>query len=725
MLPSNVLKLRLDRIEQQGHHLSVKDQLKLVTLTQPDLTANIYTQIFNLTLPKIWNFRHSTKEDIHCALRLIQLITETFIPSYKFHAQKNAWLEQCLAFRLQYSEEKVSSNEIQTILLQLSECKDGELKLSVLKQLCDEYDIVEIKLNLAKLYVRLENWHAAIEIYDRVFQQQPTQHEDIHYDYIQSLLNRNHYSNEHGHGDIVEALDRLGNLDQIQQQKLHDELTRRAVGLLLPENLNSHIVQSPKTFIHLQHKLKFVGYSLNHWLSADEFVVPYYKNRIEQAPKLLNNQEVVMHLDRHKAANAALQKILTGRDLKFVSGINAANHSLGFIWNYFHINPLVLDALVTASKGDPEAFYNLKQIPAPDYNHDAAMQQISSYLAKQQVAYNLSQQGHSIEFVEHSHLAGFDLIVDGTPMQVKCTLYTEKVEKFAQSYPHIATIVNIELAHLQEKYPSVFADLALSYESVQRTAQQSLQQVVGREDFLPIPLMNTGFAVYRNFNKVPTRQTVRPFLQYKSSNSTMKNGLALGAAIGGIVSGSIGAFFVGGLAIYRTWRVQNKEQTKSAHEKQQIIAQRNQVMDLLIDFAEWFTHDLLKYRIDLYAYQLRQIEMKLMGQIPELSLSTLLFAYKFEAHHRAVKLYEWMQQQLTHDNPKRKVQAGWVALAQSDQFMSIELKQRLNQLNTVLDQYKKMTQMGHDFPNLSKQKANTSVSMSSYQIQPIKMSYEI
>ena len=77
-------------------------------------------------------------------------------------------------------------------------------------------DIIEIKLNLAKLYVRLENWHAAIEIYDRVFQQQPTQHEDIHYDYIQSLLNRNHYSNEHGHGDIVEALDRLGNLDQIQ-----------------------------------------------------------------------------------------------------------------------------------------------------------------------------------------------------------------------------------------------------------------------------------------------------------------------------------------------------------------------------------------------------------------------------------------------------------------------------------------------------------------------------
>ena len=39
MLASNVLKLRLDRIEQQGHHLSVRDQLKLVTLAQPELTS--------------------------------------------------------------------------------------------------------------------------------------------------------------------------------------------------------------------------------------------------------------------------------------------------------------------------------------------------------------------------------------------------------------------------------------------------------------------------------------------------------------------------------------------------------------------------------------------------------------------------------------------------------------------------------------------------------------
>ena len=139
-------------------------------------------------------------------------------------------------------------------------------------------------------------------------------------------------------------------------------MTRRAVGLLLPENLNSHIMQSPKPFIHLQHKLKFVGYSLNHWLSADEFVVPYYKNRIEQAPKLLNNQEVVMHLDRHKAANAALQKILTGRDLKFkVKGmhLNVRHFASGMVSVNSAYNPEII-AMLKEWKREGIGSYNPK-----------------------------------------------------------------------------------------------------------------------------------------------------------------------------------------------------------------------------------------------------------------------------------------------------------------------------------------------------------------------------
>ncbi|MEG0604176.1 MAG: hypothetical protein RIQ74_359 [Pseudomonadota bacterium] len=699
MLASNILKLRLDRIEQQGHHLSVKDQLKLVTLAQPELTAGLYSQLFQVTLPKIWHFQHHNAEEIACSLRLIELIDRVFIPKYKQHAHRFAWFEQCLVFRLQYADQGLNQQDLYEVTSHLEKCKESPQKLSILKQLHDQYDEIAIQLALAKAYQALQDWSPAIEIYQRVVKQQATQLENIDYDFIYCLLNRNYSSNQQKNSDVIEALQRLAALDPIQQQAKHTQFTQWAVSLMLPESMQLNSMDTTIHFISLQRRLKQVGYSLNDWLIANDFIIPYYKNSIEKAPKLLNNHEIVVNLDRHKLANTALKAILTNRDLKLVSGVNAANYSLGFIWNYLQINPLVLDALVAASQASPDAFYNLKQIPAPDYDHDAALQHLSSYLAKQQVAYNLSQQGHTIEFAEHSHLSGFDLIVDGTPMQVKCSLDGEAVEKFAQQHPHIAIIVNIELAHLQEKYPSIFADLALSHEAVQRTAQLSLKYPVGVDGYLPIPLMNTGFAVYRNFNQAQGKQ-VRP---YSQPSSTMKNGLAVGAAIGGVVTGSIGAFVVGSLAVYRTWRIQKIEQRKPLQQKQQLLMQRNQIMDLLIDFAEWFNQNLLQYRVDIYAYQLRQIEMKLMGRISEAVISTTLFAYKFEAHQRAYQLHIWMQKQLADDNPKQKVQAGWVALAQSNQFMSVELKQRVRHINAELEKYKQMTRYGVQLEHLSRQ----------------------
>lgn len=704
MLASNVLKLRLDRIEQQGHHLSIKDQLKLVTLIQPELTAGFYTHLFHVTLPKTWNFQHGTAEEISCSLRLIQLMNQVFIPAYRQHAHRYAWFEQGLAFHLQYAESSFKEQPLKETLIQLGQCRNSTLKLSILKQLNNEYDDAETKLALASLYKDLEDWSLAIETYHSLFSQQSSQPESIYYDFISCLLQRNHYFNEEGNSDVVEALEYLGNIVHIQQQARHEQLTHLAVSLMLPETLQSNIDEAPKTLIDLQHKLKFVGHSLNHWFMASDFIVPYYKNVIEEAPKLLDHHDVMMSLDRHKAANSALQKILSGRDLKLVSGVNVAHYSLGFIWNYFQINPLVLDALVATSQGHSDAFYNLKQITDPQYDHDAALARMSSYLAKQQVAYNLSQQGHTIEFAEHSHLAGFDLIVDGTPMQVKCSLDADEIEKFAQRFPHIAIIVNIELAHLQEKYSSIFVDLALSYESVQQTAQVSLQHGASAGDFLPIPLMNTGFAVYRNFNSSGSKPIPRPYRQYKSTQSVMKNSLAIGVVIGGVVSGSIGSFVVGGLAVYRTWRVQKAEQRKPIQEKERLMWQCNQVIDLLIDFAEWFLQDLLKYRVELYAYQLRQIETKLMGKIPETILSTTLFAYKFEAYQRARHLSEWMQKQLAYEHPRQRAQAGWVALAQSHQFMSVELKQRITRLNTELENYKLLTR--HDAQRSSLPKHN-------------------
>jgi hypothetical protein len=137
-------------------------------------------------------------------------------------------------------------------------------------------------------------------------------------------------------------------IHDVFEQSPNDHLTGNGCSLCGNKNLN-------KEFFIKKAKLKHgdrYDYSLVEYINNKtkvKIICPLH-GVFEQAPKLLNNQEVVMHLDRHKAANAALQKILTGRDLKFVSGINAANHSLGFIWNYFHINPLVLIPIYVLDK---------------------------------------------------------------------------------------------------------------------------------------------------------------------------------------------------------------------------------------------------------------------------------------------------------------------------------------------------------------------------------------
>lgn len=77
-----------------------------------------------------------------------------------------------------------------------------------------------------------------------------------------------------------------------------------------------------------------------------------------------------------------------------------------------------------------------------------------------------------------------------------------------------------------------------------------------------------------------------------------------------------------------------------------------------------------------------------------------------KAYQRAQRLYIWIQKQLAHDQPKRRAQAGWVALAQADQFISIELKQHVRQLNAELQKYKQMSQHAEKLPDLEQQAPN-------------------
>ena len=71
---------------------------------------------------------------------------------------------------------------------------------------------------------------------------------------------------------------------------------------------------------------------------------------------------------------------------------------------------------------------------------------LRGYVAEQIVATRLEEQGHQVELPDAANNAGFDLIVDGTPCQVKCLGDVQGLIEHFERYPAIPVYVNAELA---------------------------------------------------------------------------------------------------------------------------------------------------------------------------------------------------------------------------------------------------------------------------------------
>ena len=64
-------------------------------------------------------------------------------------------------------------------------------------------------------------------------------------------------------------------------------------------------------------------------------------------------------------------------------------------------------------------------------------------------------------------------------------------------------------------------------------------------------------------------------------------------------------------------------------------------------------------------------------------------AYQFEVYLHAHYLEQWIEAKLK-GNQSEQVQAGWVALQQSEYFLSTELRRKVVEINQALEKYKQI-----------------------------------
>lgn len=695
---SKLLNMRLDRIESQKSSLSAEDMLILVTDDQANLNRGFFSRLFTVNVPEKWNFYYANSDQIGISLRFIDFIENTLIHHYSSHAKGYAWFEQCLLFRLKYQATINISQVVNKELKKIEQCKNRQLRRDILKILFDKLPNASTTCALASACKADQLYNDAVIIFELYFSQY-TYFEEVYFDYIETLILRSnkYYKREQGEfSDLEYALYLLVSMQSIVNKVRHQYNIEQILQLTLPQKILASRAELTNIFADMGRGLNSFSKGLGNVFGGRESEIPQSKGVIASAPKLLNNLEIVSHLEKNKKAQKELEKILGDKGSHLSIGLSATVYSLGLIWNYAHIEPSVLGALTFASKGNPESFNTLQDVSASTLGSADAMNRLSGYVAEQQVAYNLQAQGHIVEFPTTANQAGYDLIVDGNPIQVKCSMDANYVLHHFDKYPDIPVIVNSELAEKLGDHPLVMIDPLLSYTSVQESTNTSLDYISefdGIADVLPIPIFTVAFAAYRNYGELNAGKiNSHKYLENVGKETAVVAGGALaGKMIGGAIGalgGPVGIAIGGGLGAY----IGGVAGSTGANtlNREALCNQRDVVVELLIQFATWFNTSLLSYRLKVLERQLNAFERNLIANNQHIILAGVLFSYQYETYSRASQLYDWLSSKLSLGNEMEKVQAGWVALEESSNFMSVELKPKIDEINRQLEIYRQL-----------------------------------
>lgn len=693
MLDKVVLFERIAKVEQQRRILTIEDKLSLLTQHNSKSTKGFLTTKSSLIPPKDWNFPNWDQVEIEYSKRLIVIIIDDLTPAYVDYAKNNYWYEQCLRFLLKYSEQDITQDHIVRYIEKLKQCKNNSLKTELLRKFQILNPCIFNSLSLVKDLQNNQLWSDAIREYQWLLLQDYKCTSDDLFDFSKCLLSRNsQYDGECT--DAQMALSILINISSNQQ--CHESLVDQAVTLILPKEIIEKRGENSHLFFEIGRGLNNFGHSLGGTFGGRESEIPYSAHIIDSAPKLLKNGEIAQNLDNNRILQYSLDKIFSNIGVHASIGAAVASYSLGLLWNYSQIDISVLNALTFTSKGQPENFSTLQSIAETTLDSVGAMTRLSGYVAEQQVAYNLVQEGHTVEFPTTANQEGFDLVVDGQVMQVKNTLSSDYVLQHLEKSPDIPVIVNQELAETLGDHPRVFVDQSLSHENVNQSMLESLEhihQFDSISDFLPIPFVALGLAAYRNYNDFDSKQiNSKKYLENVGKEMVaIVGGAFVGkmilGTIGGMVAGPVGIALAGGLGAYIGGVAGSTGANK--FNREELCDQRDRVVFLLIDFARWFNAKLLRYRVNINSSNFQIFKQQLRDNKQSLSLSITFIAYQYEVHLHAYYLHQWINTKL-NGNENDQVQAGWVALQQAEYFLSTELKQKIADINRELEKYKQI-----------------------------------
>jgi hypothetical protein len=225
-------------------------------------------------------------------------------------------------------------------------------------------------------------------------------------------------------------------------------------------------------------------------------------------PRTFNTQRL-RGLSLHDALNTPIDPAYPRRPLRgLFDRETRAYAALTFgdlLYDWVRIDPRVVDAVDFVHVAELGDIFNFaRYADSLQALGDAArlgnVTQLQGYVAEQMVAGMLRAQGAEVAFPGSPHQPGYDLIVNGKCLQVKCLDDPSGVYEHLDRYPDIPALVNEELAKYLPDDGLVMALPGLHHADVHQITEGSLQAGADLLD-LRIPLFSLTLQAARKCDR--------------------------------------------------------------------------------------------------------------------------------------------------------------------------------------------------------------------------------
>lgn len=253
------------------------------------------------------------------------------------------------------------------------------------------------------------------------------------------------------------------------------------------------------------------------------------------------------------SARIAVEQGTDRQDTALVAGLTAGD----MLYHAAAIDPTVVAAADFSRVANFDTPLDLA-VHVANIASQGAQVALRGYSAEQLVMAQLIEDGHDVILPESAATPGYDLIVDGTPVQVKCGTSISLLHDHFAKYPDIPVIADNALAaqaHVSHEpwAPMVTTTSGFDLDNVQGLVDRSLEAAAGLAD-VPVPLYATIIGGARAAHKAWTGQiSVEDLPAWLFIDLTIRGSLAGagqsgGAILGLVVLGPAGALILGPVA---------------------------------------------------------------------------------------------------------------------------------------------------------------------------------